>query len=379
MNKEHAYCPICRSQLSVKNDNYAHNCDCYDNKRFKYIRLWCDECDDFSNRRGVRYLNPSRCCRCAVRLQHKFMSENDPDGYSKRQSSASFKANEVMKKEGKGVWGKDFHIQAEKTKLANGTSLSNKEFRKKIGCNGHSADVVKRMRNNKLGIFSDAAVASRPYARKRAHEKTKWLWQNDEEYREKQLRNNLKVPLPNFATLNVACEIHTEEADMYFNKTASYECWSCYKEKFSCDNLTSDSIKLINRIKLIPSFENSIIDIVSTFRDNNSTSWEGARAAFERSLVDKNITWFTYIKFYKANNGDIKPIVVGKSDSLLVNAAGSDVSFSTDISHGPSRRYLNETSQSWHKTEILTIAAGTEEQALINEKIIAKELNLFES
>ena len=83
------------------------------------------------------------------------MQEQDPEGYASRQSAASKKANQSMKKSGKGVWSKEQHIKAEITKLQNGTSLSNQEFRKRIGCNGNTEEVIQRQKMLKIGIFRD--------------------------------------------------------------------------------------------------------------------------------------------------------------------------------------------------------------------------------
>lgn len=59
--------------------------------------------------------------------------------------------------------------------------------------------------------------------------------------------------------------------------------------------------------------------IIQTFRSQDSQDWTGARQAFEQNLIDLNIEWFTYIKFYIDENNKIRPLVAGKSGSLNVN------------------------------------------------------------
>ena len=156
--KGHAYCKECENELTWNKEinQYVYNCNCYDNKNFKYILLWCNDCQEFTSRRGT-YKNNS-CCKCAVKLQHKTMKKEDPEGYAKRQSNASKKANEKMKSEGKGVWSEEQHIKAEKTKIEKGVDLGNKEFRKKIGCNGNPPEIQQKLKEEKRGIYSDKCL-----------------------------------------------------------------------------------------------------------------------------------------------------------------------------------------------------------------------------
>lgn len=152
MEKGKAYCPECQKEMTwnVGTELFDYQCDCYSNRRFDYILYWCEECQNFTQRRG-RKINA--CNRCAVRLQHKTMAENDPEGYSARQSAATRKANERMKAEGKGVWDPKVHLLMEETKKKNGTSLSNQEFRKKIGCNGNPQYAIDKQKELGIGIF----------------------------------------------------------------------------------------------------------------------------------------------------------------------------------------------------------------------------------
>ena len=174
----------------------------------------------------------------------------------------------------------------------------------------------------------------------------------------------------------------------------AYILWEDYKAKFNRKRTTKDTEKFINTLKSLDLFQpknmgpigsydiDNIIKIYPTFRTQDSSNWVGARGAFEQSLVDNNINWFTYIKFYiNTENNIIRPLVVGKSGSLNVNSYGSDISFSEAINDGPARRYLLESNGKliWDKTQILIIKAKSEKQALFYENRIVDVFDLFES
>ena len=118
---------------------------------------------------------------------------------------------------------------------------------------------------------------------------------------------------------------------------------------------------------------------VSTFREQDSIDWSGVKAAFEQNLVDMKVSWFVYVKFYIDKNGDVKPLVIGKSGSLLVNMSGSDLSFSIDINDGPARRFLAEGGFQWCKTQIAILPVGSEKEAYEKELEHGKAMNLFYS
>lgn len=160
----------------------------------------------------------------------------------------------------------------------------------------------------------------------------------------------------------------------YYDKSVhNYVLWEDFKAKFRKRLETnSDFIEKIS--KFYPNFK-----IIPTFRSQDSNSWNGSKSAFEQSLIDQNITWFTYIKFYISHQNEIKPLVVGKSGSLLVNARGSDVNFSENEDDGPARRFLIEENLNWDKTKILIIPCESEQEALDVEKKLQKEFNLFGS
>ena len=119
-----------------------------------------------------------------------------------------------------------------------------------------------------------------------------------------------------------------------------------------------------------------------TYRTQESENWEGASGAFEQSLLDNGIKWFSYIKFYKTSNESIesKPIVCGKTGSKDVNDGGSDVNFSLDVNNGPSRRYLYDNpGYVWNKEEIIIIPCSSEGKAYEIETKIQRKYWLFGS
>lgn len=159
----------------------------------------------------------------------------------------------------------------------------------------------------------------------------------------------------------------------YFDKNINdYVPWSDFKKKFKSSN---ENIIFIDKIKNL--YQNSFIQL--TYRTQESENWTGAKSAFEQDLIDKNISWFAYIKFYIDKNGVKKPLVVGKTGSLLVNNNGTDLSFSIDIIDGPARRFLYENLLEWNKTQILIIPVETEQEAFDLEKEIQIKYNLFGS
>ena len=50
------------------------------------------------------------------------------------------------------------------------------------------------------------------------------------------------------------------------------------------------------------------------------------------------------------------PLVVGKSGSPLVNACGTDISFSYDTDHGPARKLINDLNLKWKDDCILVFS-----------------------
>ena len=147
-----------------------------------------------------------------------------------------------------------------------------------------------------------------------------------------------------FFKRNNKCKIHTNEILTYHG-----ECWSCYQEYIQNNIVDFNNLNLFLK-EIQKDYSNAYIQI--TFRNQDNEDWTGASQAFEQDLIDKNINYFVYIKFYiQPDDMNSIPLVVGKSGSKLVNSKGSDVNFSTNIKHCPARRFLNEENLDWDKTK----------------------------
>lgn len=172
-------------------------------------------------------------------------------------------------------------------------------------------------------------------------------------------------PLTNKKILKILDFQIVDNVAFYYDQFAhDYILWSEYKSKFKTQNVDN-----------LP----KVFEIYPTFRAQDSKDWKGSLQAFEQNLIDNEIGWFIYIKFYINENNEIKPLVCGKSGSKLVNVSGSDVSFSTDINDGLARRFLQEESFEWCKTQIAILKCDSEEEAYEKELSYIKELNLFRS
>ena len=165
--------------------------------------------------------------------------------------------------------------------------------------------------------------------------------------------------------------IEKNEILHYLDKRKVFVPWEEYKKAFKVKESAQDC-NLPDGFELYP-----------TFRTQDSKDWSNASQAFDRSLVEANIGWFVYIKFYvdKNNDGELvrRPLVVGKTGSKLVNKSGTDVCFSTDISDGPARRFLSEENLEWDKTVIAICKCESELEAYQLEMNIANTFGLFES
>lgn len=181
----------------------------------------------------------------------------------------------------------------------------------------------------------------------------------------------------------------------YYDRSVNdYIPWEKYKAKFNRKKITKDIETFVNAVKSLDIFKpksmgpigtydiNDIVQLVPTFRTQESHDWAGAAGAFEQNLIDLGVNWFVYVKFYIAKSIDdkvnIRPLV-GKSRSLLVNTSGSDVCFSEDIDDGPARRFLSDVGTTWNKTQIMIIKVKSECQALFYEQYLSKQFMLFES
>lgn len=147
----------------------------------------------------------------------------------------------------------------------------------------------------------------------------------------------------------------------YDVKSKKYVQWEEYKRKFK-----------INNVK-IENFE-----IIPTFRSQDSKNWYGSKKAFEKYLEEMKIGWFIYIKFYLNDKNEVKPLVIGKTGSLLVNSSGTDVSFSI-CQDSPARKFLNENNFKWDKTKIAIKRCKDENEAYNLEKELTLKYQLFNS
>lgn len=75
----------------------------------------------------------------------------------------------------------------------------------------------------------------------------------------------------------------------------------------------------------------------------------------------------------------MRPLVCGKSGSILVNSSGCDLCFSLNENDGPSRVKLKNEKLDWCKTQILVKNFKDEKEALEFEKYIQYKYNLFGS
>ena len=353
--------------------NKLNTSECYCNLCIKEEIINPLKFDD-SKQRFTRCDNPNHTKNnITLRYDKKENKWKTYMGYSKTAislSESNTKTAKYMREHNLGLFNKEFHQKCIDTQIKNGTfNMLNPDFSKK-----HHEKMIKM----KTGIFSDknqkyihskeaslkrAIKANIPEYQAKRHETMKLLKTGiyAPGVREKGLRNGaLNGPI-RFKNEN-ECKIHQLEKLSYWNGK-KYVCWSCYKQNF--DN-----------------FQNIILKdfiLVPTFRSQESEDWSNSRQAFEQYLIDNNIVWFIYIKFYINKNKVIKPLVCGKSGSLLVNSSGSDISFSTDINDGPARRFLIENNYQWDKTKIAILKCNFEQEAYEKEKYYKNKFNLFGS
>lgn len=97
------------------------------------------------------------------------------------------------------------------------------------------------------------------------------------------------------------------------------------------------------------------------------------RLAVDLWLKERKIKCFVYVKFYVTRRGTVRPIVVGKSASTLVNATGSDISFSMDPKDGRARRWLLKRGLNWYHDYVLVKAvSGLDEAYALEQKMMRR-------
>jgi len=190
-----------------------------------------------------------------------------------------------------------------------------------------------------------------------------------------------KCKIAKIIEVNSRCKEHPNCNLMIFDENKSkYICSDCYKENFEYKTIDSFSEKIFKE------YNNAFIQL--TYRIQDSQNWNGAKKLFENDLINKNVGWFVYFKFYILDNKNniVPPLVVGKSGTKLAKFSNgknkncdSDVNFSTNIKDGYSRKFLYENNLEWCKTHILVIPINSEEEAYKLENKLQKEFNLFGS
>jgi hypothetical protein len=122
-----------------------------------------------------------------------------------------------------------------------------------------------------------------------------------------------------------------------------------------------------------------------TYLEQHETRWKyGYRLKYEEKLKNDGLRHFAFIKFCLNEKGEKIGLVVGKSASKNV-IKRSDLNFSTNLYHGPARRWLEKEKKEWCQTEVLIIGANAEDntenrrEAFQIEKKLKEMFNLFES
>ena len=126
--------------------------------------------------------------------------------------------------------------------------------------------------------------------------------------------------------------------------------------------------------------------IYDTYLGQDADRWRrGYKSKFQQSLVDDNLMFFAYIKFY-VDGGKKYALVAGKSGSYTVNnTSGCDLGFYLYPQKGPAKKWLKDNEKQWCQTEFLVIAtnAGEKEKSCKEAEEIEKYLvctfGLFES
>lgn len=164
---------------------------------------------------------------------------------------------------------------------------------------------------------------------------------------------------------NNRCKHHPFQILTYKNK-----CWECFVD--------SKLREKYPRMKKSFWFKLHGFKTIPTFRTSHE-NWNGDKVAFEQFLRDYHVKWFVYIKFYENKNGKIRPLVVGKSGSMLVNGSGSDLNFSTAVSDGQARQFIHLNGFQWHYEHIMIKKCKNESHAYYIETKIQNKFDLFGS
>ena len=341
---------------------------------------YCEKCKEFTFRKGIKYGNI--CKKCITRDMKKRGIFNDPnfelnnpkthaktiksqikngkgvagDPKIREKSRESFKKNKIWEDnpnwgtKNPETWRKTINNREENALKAGYSSFNDFQIKvhgKKSVLN--NPEIYKKTRESialkKSNIIYNNSN-NKKYYNHYPIEKIELLEEINENFVNDILNNNKNIDkypaldlIPNHILYN-GFDILTGEqfkkrtkliefsgVKYFIDSNGNIVLWDEYKENFKYQNNINSLDDFLNMIK--KDFSNAFIQ--STFRTQDSQDWSGARIAFEQNLVDLEVNWFVYIKFYIDSKGIIKPLVVGKSGSLLVNSNGSDVSFSENI------------------------------------------------
>ncbi len=126
--------------------------------------------------------------------------------------------------------------------------------------------------------------------------------------------------------------------------------------------------------------------IYDTYLRQDDDRWRrGYKSKFQQSLVDDNLRFFAYIKFY-TEGGKKYALVAGKSGSYTVNkSSGCDLGFYLCPQKGPAKIWIDNNKKQWCQTEFLVIATKSEEkeksckEAKEIEEYLVHTFGLYES
>lgn len=126
--------------------------------------------------------------------------------------------------------------------------------------------------------------------------------------------------------------------------------------------------------------------IYNTYLEQDADRWRrGYKYKFQQSLVDDNLMFFAYIKFYLDKRKKYA-LVAGTSGSYIVNtSSGCDLGFYLYPQKGPAKKWLYDNEKQWCQTEFLVIATNAEEkeksykESKEIEKYLVRTFGLFES
>mgnify|MGYP004487185619 CR=1 FL=1 len=241
---------------------------------------------------------------------------------------------------------------------------------------GYFRYVISCLLKSKYGDTSDlewyevCSYCKRPLSKKRIEKRIHFCSRRCKRWSEEEARQIIRH--------NNRCDIHK-----FSRVTLKNECIECIRDKWM-EKHNLSFVRKGNSLSLFLLTKFYGFKWFPTMRTSKN-SWNGDKLTFEALLDDKGYQWIVYIKFSceKGRNSNskpiIRPLVVGKSGSILVNASGSDLSFSTDPEHGPARRKLIKEKKSWYYDYILIKNFTSQRKAYAFESKIMRKFNLFGS